>query len=67
MRTPVSQTLTAQQDLTDAVADGLAALLVSEYRRRHSQDNQPVPSVTVVSPRGPNHSDDESANGEDDR
>lgn len=59
MRTPVPQTPAAPRELTDAIADGLAALLVSEYRRRHSQHNQHDPAATVVSPSGLDHGNDE--------
>lgn len=56
MRTPVL-TRTSQQDLhrAEELANGLAELLVAEYRRRHSQDNQQALAATVASPRGFHH------------
>lgn len=62
MRTPVL-THTSQQDphRAEALADGLAELLVAEYRRRHSQHNQQDLAETVVPPSGPNHTEQGAA------
>lgn len=66
MRTPISsQTPMAQRELADALTDGLAALLVQEYHRRHRQQNPQLAAPTVASPRGPDHPDDEPADQED--
>lgn len=63
MRTPVL-THAPQQDphMAEALADGLAELLVAEYRRRHSQHNQQDLPATVASPSGLNR---EGINGGD--
>jgi len=65
VRTPVPQTPIAQRELTEELADGLAALLVAEFRRRHRPQNQEVLAATVVSRRGHDHLDDEPADRED--
>lgn len=61
MRTPVAHTSRQDPQLTEELANGLAALLVAEYRRRQVQHSQPVGGLTVASPRRHNHTDDESA------
>lgn len=58
MRTPVHAMPPQRPDLVEALADGLAELLVSEFRRRHAQGNQQALAATVASPRGTNHVDD---------
>jgi len=58
VRTPVLiHTSRQDPDRTEALADALAELLVSEYRRRHPQHNQQDQVSTVASPRGINHAD----------
>lgn len=58
MRTPVHAMPPQRPDLVEALADGLAELLVSEYRRRHPPRNQQVLGATVETSRGINHLDD---------
>lgn len=56
MRTPISSHTSRQDpDLTEELANGLAELLVQEYRRRHPQHNQQDLAATVGAPSGPNH------------
>lgn len=57
MRTPVLIHTREDRDSASALSDALAELLVAEYRRRHSQDNQQALAATVASPRGINHLD----------
>jgi len=66
VRTPVL-TCAPRQDpnLAEALADGLAELLVAEYRRRHPQRNQQDLAATVDSPSGLNHTADELADEAD--
>lgn len=64
MRTPVPQTPIAQRELIEQLADGLAALLVAEFRQRRRPQDQQVLAATVVSPSGPHRS---GINGGDER
>lgn len=62
MRTPQpTQSPITQRELTEQLADGLAALLVAEFRARHPEYFQQDRVPTVVSPSGLNHTGDEPA------
>lgn len=66
MRTPISsQPSWREPDLVEALADGLAQLMVAKYRARHPQGSQQPAGATVVSRQGLNHHDDEPGHQED--
>ncbi len=64
MRTPVAHASRQDPHLTDALADGLAQLLVSEYRRRHGQHDQQVLVATVMPGSERDHMGTEPEGGE---
>lgn len=51
-----------QRELVEALSDTLAALLVSEFRARRNQQDQPVPVVMIETLKGINHTDPQETN-----
>lgn len=56
---PESGTFHHSPELLSAMADSLADMLVAEYKRRHSKE---VCGVTVITPGGFDHADNEGRN-----